>query len=321
MKKESGGIAILVLFVFLILSLLLLYMLSSLELRVKLSNNMYDGAQSSYISESLAQIVLMEKLNSNQIPLLYEKKSLEFENISFGEGVSEKISIRRNLGDEENYSSFILEVAARYREIESKAQIVGDLVDPVFFQMDGILERSEMNQLVFFDDFLMALEGKIGEGNKNINGDQLYIRQEEKYRTRVKSSTLFLEKYLEDDNLIEETSVQEKKSLDINLLRNNFLTINGSLQFTDETEYRGIIRINKGGRLELNSKLSISGLLILEEGARIDGPIYVEGLVIDLGAENKNLPAKLDCETVEKLLYKLDGFLVCDPKKIKKTSL
>lgn len=316
MKKTSGGISILVLFVFLIITFILLYLLMTLEQRISINKNMYDGLQSSYYSESVAYLA-EEGIDIEKYMELYENSKVKLEAITFSDGKTKSIELRREKYGENNFTNYLIEVEGEYKRIPSRAIIKGSLVDPIFFQEDGLLLESELINSKNYSKIIDSIKTDFFSQNKYING-KIYTINESTCGRRSSTLITFSPLLKMDLEQGDSEEVEPLSTFDLNKNEHNVLIINDEVQFQGDIQFKGLIIVRPGGKLNLENSLSIEGVCIVENEGKVGGMLNCKGLCINLSHNLMDLNSTYNTENIEKYLYLLDGFVNPNMKYLKK---
>lgn len=285
MKKTQGAISILVLFIFLILSFLVLFLVLSLEQRSLTYSNDYDGLQSSYISESLA-LATYENLSYEQdiYGQVLREGSFPIEGVSFNGFQPQKASIYKFREETQDLSKFCIDISSEYKNISSRAQLMGNLINPIFNQVeDGILDGEDLKNNGLDRSFFDALYGDFYKSNRNFSGDKILISQP--MVAQMKGSNIEFFPSIVDGGLdpLNQTGPQAfSVPRPLNIILYEILEVEGDLSVRGPANMRGLVIVKNGAKLRIEDSFSLEGVFLVEEGGVIEGQIGVNGLLINL---------------------------------------
>lgn len=294
MNKARGSVSILVIFIFAILSFLLLFLLSRLERGGLLLEAERDGLKSGYAAESMAHLAYRSTDEEVFRQVLLERDAIALNAPSWDgiAGEKAKISPIRTSGA---YTRFSLSADCRYRGIYSRAIVTGELVHPLFAQQDGILSADEIETAGLLPAWKEAFR-LWSYAPKDRLPSVVVDRPSEMHYNGGK--------WILTDGADGQIQTEAKQALDIR----------SELSVPDGYSTEGLVFLRSGS--VLRGTLYVRGVVIAEADSVVEGKIVCDGLCI--GYLPMDTVSNFHPRKAERYLANFPEFLECGNIRTKK---
>lgn len=309
MRKINGGVAIAVLFVFLIVSLVFLWILTLTNKKTIRQDSQSIGMQSSYYAESLGYLAYFQARKDGLFQELYIRDENPLPNPKWKEAEGSAILRKKELPEE--FSNFSLAVNSKYKGIETNVEIQGKLYKEIFQQEDGFLSWEELESAPGGTFMKEKLGGNFYEKNRYI-GEKIYTISQKSILTQEKTYIEVAEEIQGVDGAIERSFLFRLPAY-----HRGVLLVNEELEIPSPGNWSGIVKISSEGIIKGN--LTINGILILEKGAQIQGNVECKGLVIGEESFSPWISTKFVPGNVEEMLGNTDFFEEVKILRLKKS--
>lgn len=335
--KKRASVSLLMIFIFFLLLISILSLVTVLETRLALGSNRLDGAQASYYAESLALIYFQDpeaRARTREVFLrLGEDRGLDLEGKSFGPGQAQEA--RLDMADQGKRDGlgrrvFEIDLTYAYKGIGSRASLLYTATNKALYPESGRVRPEAGDPL--FSALVPQLGHQLGQTRHlmdqlEVPGDSLLRPQGKKlvfYREvtpDILDEEVLQEEALEEggegledpggeEAVLDEEAPEEPPAgpilepyMEGSQVVHSHMMVRTSLLIEDPVKFKGIVYLGPGARLE--GGLDLEGVLVLEPGSHVDGDIRVQGLVIDLEGTS-NYASGLDPALVEAYLASLD---------------
>lgn len=295
MNKRRASVSLMAVFVFAVVALVATFVFSRIEHRTILDDNERDALESGYCAESLAYLAWSRLDQTDFIKLLGSNETRTLERPAFHEAFVKQVTLMPER-EQGAYSTLRLTVTSTYKGIPSTAILKGELVNPIFSRPNGVLKPTQ-DKTSTIHRWLKDLEADFS----------VYKRSGEVIWT-VKDGEL---SYQNGRYLLKEVDGKEQSFIPAASMRGK---IDGKLLLRTPLDMQGIVVIEEGAQIE--GVLRIKGVIFAKGPFTLNGSLYCEGLYI--GEAENSVHAVFHPRYVERALRYFPGFIAPNKFHMKK---